>query len=92
MNEDLVVKGDSSSDSEDSEQPKDVSMLVVKDYEDVFDATFYLMVKFDDEEDEEQVTLSDLKQNLHAYCVKKIISLAALFIDSTIESTTEKSL
>ena len=29
---------------------------------------------------------------MHAYCVKKIISLAALFIDSIIESTTEKKL
>ena len=38
-------------------------MLAVKGDKDVFDDTFDLMAKSDDEEDEEEVTLSDLKQN-----------------------------
>ena len=50
------------------------------------------MAKSDDEEDEEEVTLSDLKQNLHVYCVKKLRILAAVLIDSIIESTTETEL
>ena len=58
----------------------------------MFDAIFVLMAKSDDEEDEEEVTLSDLKQNLHVYCVKKLRILAAVLIDSIIESTTETEL
>ena len=42
-------------------------MLLVKGDEDVFDATFALTAKSNDEEDEEGVTHSDLKQNLHVY-------------------------
>ncbi|KAH0717452.1 hypothetical protein KY285_013483 [Solanum tuberosum] len=88
----LAVWGDSSSDSEESEHPKDVSMLAVKGDKDVFDATYSFMAKSDDEEVDEEVTLSDLKQNLHVYCVKKLRSLAALLIDSIIELTTENDL
>ena len=37
-------------------------MLAVKGDKDMCDATFVLMAKFDDEEDEEEVTLSDLNK------------------------------
>ena len=67
-------------------------MLAVKGDKDVFDATFALMAKYDDEEDEEEVTLSDLIQNLHVYCVKKLRILVVVLIDSIIESTTETKL
>ena len=58
----------------------------------MFDTTFALMEKSDDEEGEEEVTLSDLKQNLHVYCVKKLRSQSALLTDSIIESTIKKEL
>ena len=57
------VWGDSSSESDELECHVDVLMLAVKGDKDVFDAIFVLMAKSDDEEDEEEVTLSDLKQN-----------------------------
>ena len=86
------AQGDSSSESDELECHVDVPMLAVKGDKDVFDDTFDLMAKSDDEEDEEEVTLSDLKQNLHVYCVKKLRILAAVLIDSIIESTTEEEL
>ncbi|KAH0689668.1 hypothetical protein KY289_017026 [Solanum tuberosum] len=92
VNDALAAWGDSSSDSKKSEHPKDTSMLAVKDYEDMFDATFDFMEKSDDQEAEEEVTLFDLKQNLHVYCVKNLRSLAVVLIDSIIELTTEKDL
>ena len=84
--------GDSSSESDELECHVDVPMLAVKGNKDVFDDTFALMEKSDDEEDKEKVTLFKLKQNLHVYCVKKLRILATVFIDSIIESTTEKEL
>ena len=80
--------GDSSSESDELECHVDVPMLAFKGDKNVFDATFSLMAKSDDEEDEEEVTLSYLKQNFHVYCVKKLRILAAALIDSIIESTT----
>ena len=73
------VWADSSSDLDEIECHVDVLMLAVKRDKHVFDATLALMAKYDDEEDEEEVTLSDLKQNLHVYCVKKLRILAAFF-------------
>ena len=58
----------------------------------MFDTTFALMTKSDDEDGEEEVTLSDLKQNLHVYCVEKLRILAVVLIESILESTTEKDL
>ena len=73
------VWADSSSDLDEIEGHVDVLMLAVKRDKHVFDATLALMEKYDDEEDEEEVTLSDLKQNLHVYCVKKLRILAVFF-------------
>ena len=86
------VCGDSSSESDELECHVDVPMLAVKGDKDVFDDTFALMEKSDDEEDEEEVTLSDLIQNLHVYCVKKLRILVVVLIDSIIESTIETKL
>lgn len=47
-------------------------MLAVKDEEDFFDAMFAFIEKSYDEEAEEEVTLYDLKPNLHIYSVKKL--------------------
>ncbi|XP_015161849.1 uncharacterized protein [Solanum tuberosum] len=59
---------------------------------DVFDAMFAFMAKSDDEEVEEHVTLSDLKQNLHVYSIKRLRSLATVLIDSITKLTSEKDL
>ncbi|KAH0761780.1 hypothetical protein KY290_017853 [Solanum tuberosum] len=82
-NDGLTFKGENKrrdqvhdNDSEESEHPKDASMLAVNDYEDMFDATFAFMEKSDDEEAEKE----------------KLRSLAAFLIDSIIELTTEKDL
>ena len=48
------------------------------------------MEKSNDEEAGEEVTQSDLKQDLHVCCVKKLRSLPTILIDSFIELTIEK--
>ncbi|KAH0665359.1 hypothetical protein KY285_026565 [Solanum tuberosum] len=65
-------------------------MLEVKDDENVFDTMFAFMEKSNDEEAEEEVTLFDHKQNLHAYSVRELRNLAAILIDYITELTTEK--
>ncbi|KAK4721295.1 hypothetical protein R3W88_011528 [Solanum pinnatisectum] len=85
----LEVWGDTSSDLEESEHPEDASMLPVKDDDVIFDEIFAFMEKFDDEEAEKEVTLSDFKKNLHVYFVKRLRNLAVVLINSITELTTE---
>ncbi|XP_069148101.1 uncharacterized protein [Solanum lycopersicum] len=67
---DLVVKkalaawGDSSSDSKDPDEPKDVSMVAVHEEKTVFNEMFALMAHTEDEEEDNQVTLLDMKKDL----------------------------
>ncbi|KAK4713349.1 hypothetical protein R3W88_019256 [Solanum pinnatisectum] len=86
----FVVCGDSSSELEESKCPEDASMLAIKNDENVFDGMFSFMAKSDDEEDEEKVTFSDLKQNLNAYSIRKLRNLVVVLIDSVIELTAKK--
>ncbi|KAK4731298.1 hypothetical protein R3W88_024286 [Solanum pinnatisectum] len=88
----LAVWGYSSSDLDQLEHPEDVSMLTVKDDENVFNTMFTLMEKSDDEESKKEVTLSDIKQDLHTYSVKKLRNLEAIWIDSITELMTENDL
>lgn len=67
-------------------------MLAVKDDKVVSDEMFAFMEKSDDEEVEEEVTLSDFKQNLHVYSIKRLRSLAAVLIDSITKLTSKKDL
>ena len=57
MKKDLATLGNSSSDSNESEHLEDECMLVFKDDEDVFDSLFALIVKLEDEDTKEKVTL-----------------------------------
>ncbi|XP_049381315.1 uncharacterized protein LOC125845854 [Solanum stenotomum] len=85
----FAVWEDSSNESKESECPEDASMLAIKDDENVFNGMFTFMAKSNDEEDEEKVTLFDLKQNLNAYSVRRLGNLVVVLIDSVIELTTE---
>ena len=73
---DLVVKkalaawGDSSSDSEDPDESNDVSMVVVHTEEIVFNEMFALMAHTENEEEDNQVTLLDMKNDLDKYSLK----------------------
>ena len=93
---DMVVKkalaewGDSSSDSEDPDEPKDVSMVVVHEEETVFNEMFALMAHTENEEEDNQVTLLDMKNDLDKYSLKKLRTLAKVTIYSVIELTSER--
>ena len=79
-------------------------MIATIDDEEVYDSIFAIMAKSDDDDSDsdaeaeiqreavEEVTLSDIKQNLHAYSVKRLRSLAGMLIDSLTELTNEKDL
>ena len=58
---DLAAWGDSSGDSEDPDEPKDVSMVAVHEEETVFNEMFVLMAHTENEEEDNQVTLLDIK-------------------------------
>ncbi|XP_069146079.1 uncharacterized protein [Solanum lycopersicum] len=93
---DIVVKralaawGDSSSDSEDPDEPKDVSMVAVHEEETVFNEMFSLMAHTENEEEDNQVTLLDMKNDLDKYSLKKLRTLAKVMLDSVIELTSER--
>ena len=93
---DLVVKkalatwGGSSSDSEDPDEPKDVSMVAVHEEEIVFNEMFALMAHTEYEEEDNQVTLLDMKNDLDKYSLKKLRTLAKVMIDSVIELTSDR--
>ncbi|XP_069154264.1 uncharacterized protein [Solanum lycopersicum] len=82
--------GDSSSDSEDPDEPKDVSMVAVHEEETVFNEMFALMAHTEYEEEDNQVTLLDMKNDLDKYSLKKLRTLAKVMIDSVIELAYEK--
>ncbi|XP_069150409.1 uncharacterized protein [Solanum lycopersicum] len=93
---DLVVKkvlaawGDSSSDSEDPDEPNDLSMVAVHEEETIFNEMFALMAHTENEEEDDQVTLLDMKNDLDKYSLKKLRTLAKVMIDSVIELTSER--
>ena len=86
----LAAWGDSSIDLEDPDEPKDVSMVAVQEEETVFNEIFALMAHTADEEEDNQVTLLDMKNDLDKYSLKKLRTLAKVMIDSVIELTSER--
>lgn len=60
--------GDSSSDSDEYKNLKDVSIIAIKDSDDAFDSLFAFMTKSKDEEK----TLLDIKQDLNNYSLRKL--------------------
>ena len=73
---DYVVKkalnawGDSSSDSEDLDEPNDVSMVVVHKEETRFNDMFSIMDHLENEDDENKVTLLGMEHDLNTYSLK----------------------
>ena len=55
--------------------------LAVEEYEITYDSLFALMASTEDEE-ENEVTLSDIKKNLDNYSTRKIKDLTTVLIDS----------
>lgn len=80
-NQVLAAWGDSSSDSEESDQGEDVSMLEMDNESHVFDSLFTLMVDTNDDEDK-PVTFLETKENLKDYSLSKMKSFASVLIDS----------
>ena len=60
----LAAWDDSSSDSEDPDEPNDVSMVAVHEEETIFNEMFALMAHTENEEEDDQVTLLDMKNKL----------------------------
>ncbi|XP_049405388.1 uncharacterized protein LOC125868860 [Solanum stenotomum] len=90
VRKDFAVWGNDSSESEeDAETHEDVSMMAIKDDENVFNSIFSLMAKSNDEEDLNKVTLFDLKDDLDTLPIKILRKLVALLIDFVNERTTE---
>ena len=77
----LAAWGDSSCDSEDPDEPNNVSMVVVHKEETIFN-----------EEDEDKVTLRDMKHDLNNYSLKKLRTLTNVMIDSVIDLTSERDI
>lgn len=73
--------GDSSSDSYDSKQGGDASMEIIKDEVLVFNSLFPLMADIGNDEDN-QMTLLNIKKNIKDYSHGKLRSLAFVLFDS----------
>lgn len=81
--------GDSLSESDQSEQGENVPIIVMEDEVQVFDLLFVLMAETDDNEDE-PVTLLDIKENLKNCSLNKLRSLASVLSDSMNELFKDK--
>lgn len=77
----LAVWRDSSSYSGEDKRNEGVSMIALEDEKVTFDTRFYFMDTKDEEE--EKVTLSDVKENLENYLARKVKNLANMLLDST---------
>ena len=66
----LAAWGDSSSDSEDLDEPNDVSMVVVHEEETIFNEMFAFMDHSKNKNEEDKVTLLDMKHDLNTYSLK----------------------
>ncbi|KAH0717219.1 hypothetical protein KY285_013250 [Solanum tuberosum] len=86
----FAVWGNASSYSEEGEPHEDVSMMAVKDNEDIFNSIFSLTAKTDDEDDKNEVTLLDLKGDIDTLSIKSLRKLPIVLIDSVDELTNEK--
>lgn len=73
----LVVQEKSSSESDELENQEDVFMMVVEDDVQIYDSYFALTAKSNDDEDE-KVTILDIKENLKDYSPKEFRSLTVV--------------
>lgn len=64
-------------------------MIVIEGDVQIYDSLFVLMNKLDDDEDN-KITLLDLKENLKNYSLKELNSLSTVLIDTIYEFTKDK--
>ena len=67
-----------------------MSMVAVHEEEIVFNEMFALMAHTENEEEDNQVTLLDMKNDLDKYSLKKLRTLAKVMINSEIELTSKR--
>ena len=67
-----------------------MSMVAVHEEETVFNEMFALMAHTENEEEDNQVTLLDMKNDLDKYSLKKLRTLEKVMLDSVIELTFER--
>ncbi|XP_069148130.1 MAR-binding filament-like protein 1 [Solanum lycopersicum] len=88
----LAAWGDSSSDSKDPDEPNDVSMVAVHEEETICNEMFAHMAHTKNEEEDDKVTLLDMKNDLNNYSLKKLRRMTKVMIDSVIELTSERDI
>ena len=66
--------------------------MAVHEEETVFNEMFALMAHTKNEEEDNQVTLLDMKNDLDKYSLKKVRTLAKVMLDSVIELTYERDI
>ena len=67
-------------------------MVVVHEEETIFNEMFAFIAHSENEDDEDKVTLLDMKHDLNIYSLKKLRTLANVMIDSVIELTSERAI
>ena len=67
-------------------------MVVVHEEETIFNEMFAFMAYLENEEEEDKVTLLDMKHDLNTNSLKKLRTLANGMIDSVIELTSERDI
>lgn len=85
----LAIWRDTSSESDESKKNKDFSMLAVEEIS--YNSLFALMEKSEDEE-ENKVTLFDIKKKLNNYSHKKITKLANVLLNYVCELIIQRDL
>ena len=65
-------------------------MVAVYEEETIFNEMFALMAHTENEEEDDQVTLLDMKNDLDKYSHKKLRALEKVMLDSVIELTSER--
>ena len=67
-------------------------MMVVHDEDNIYNEMIAFMAHSKNEDDEDKVTLLDMKHDLNTYSLKKLRTLANVRIDSVIELTSERDI
>ena len=67
-------------------------MVAVHEEETIFNEMFAFMAHTENEEEDDKVTLLDMKNDLNNYSLKKLRRMTKVMIDSVIELTSERDI